>query len=204
MADRRIKKPKETSREFVVIEGSAEPPQSLVERARTSPQALEKLCETYIPRIYNYIFKRVGRVQDAEDITSVVFEKALGNLHTFDGRRASFSTWIYKIAANSVTDFYRSQGRRREAPLADEVLSGVTSAEGGMDRFDLHLVLVDLLKKLPPKYQEAVSLRYFAGMRVVEVARTLDITESAASKRILRGLAELRKIAADGPLSEWM
>ena len=59
--------------------------------------------------------KRVGNVQDAEDITSIVFEKVVSNLASFDESRASFTTWIYRIAMNSVTDFYRSRGRRKES-----------------------------------------------------------------------------------------
>jgi RNA polymerase sigma-70 factor (ECF subfamily) len=174
----------------------------LVKEALTSPEALEKLCGHYIPRIYNYVLKRVGSVQDAEDITSMVFEKAITNLDSFDDSKASFSTWIYRIATNCITDHYRSRGRKRESPLEDEVLPVTAPGDPGLDKLDLYLGLLDLLQQLPVKYREALALRYFGHMRVSEVAETLRITESAASKRILRGLEELRRQAADGPLQE--
>jgi RNA polymerase sigma-70 factor (ECF subfamily) len=153
-----------------------------------------------VPKIYNFILKRVGGVQDAEDITSIVFEKVIVNLETFDESRASFTTWIYRIATNSVTDFYRSKGRRRESSLDDEPAGEAFRAEDDLERADLYMVLLELMKQLPAKYQEAVSLRYFMGLRVQEVAETLGITESAASKRILRGLDELKRLAEGGPL----
>ena len=165
-----------------------------------SADALEKLCDHYIAKIYNFILKRVGNVQDAEDITSIVFEKVVSNLASFDESRASFTTWIYRIAMNSVTDFYRSRGRRKESPL-DDVSPGLVAGAGDeLDRADQYMALVGLMKKLPAKYAEALSMRYFAGMRVQEVAEFLGITESAASKRILRGLDGLKQLAEGGPL----
>lgn len=204
MADGRIKQPKKRSkaRELRVIDGGKGFPNSLAAEALSSPEALEELCGYYVPRIYNYVLKRVGRVEDAEDLTSVVFEKVVANLESFDDSRASFSTWIYRIATNCVTDYYRSMGRRKEAPLDERVLGAVPDGESDLERMDLYVALVDLLQQLPPRYREAVALRYFARMRVQEVAETLGITESAASKRILRGLEELRARAGGGPLEE--
>jgi len=183
-----------------VVDGQGSLPESLVREAATSADALEQLCDHYIPKIYNFILKRVGSVPDAEDITSIVFEKVVVNLGSFDETRASFTTWIYKIAVNSVTDFYRSKGRRKESSLDDDAAGAVADEGDELERADLYMVLIDLMKKLPPKYAEALSMRYFAGMRVQEVAVTLGITESAASKRILRGLEGLRQLAEGGPL----
>jgi RNA polymerase sigma factor (sigma-70 family) len=187
-----------------VIEGQAGISAELARESLASPEALEKLCDHYVPKIYNFILKRVGTVQDAEDVTSIVFEKVIVNLESFDESRASFTTWIYRIATNSVTDFYRSKGRRRESSLDDESAGEVFRAKDELERADLYMVLVDLLRQLPRKYQEAVSLRYFMGLRVQEVAETLGITESAASKRVLRGLDELKRLAEGGPLDSLM
>ena len=199
MSGERIQ-PKKGAGRLRVIDGQAGVSGALVREAVTSPQALEQICDLYIPKIYNFILKRVGNVQDAEDVTSIVFEKVVINLGTFDETKASFTTWIYRIATNSVTDFYRSRGRRRESPL-ENTAAGEPASEGDdLDRADQYMVMLELLKQLAPKYQEAVTLRYFGGLRVQEVAETLGITESAASKRILRGLDELKRLAQGGPL----
>lgn len=192
--------PRKNANRLRVIEGQAGVPPELVRDALVTPEALERLCDHYVPKIYNFILKRVGGVQDAEDITSIVFEKVIVNLETFDESRASFTTWIYRIATNSVTDFYRSKGRRRESSLDDEPAGEAFRAEDDLERADVYMVLLELMKQLPAKYQEAVSLRYFMGLRVQEVAETLGITESAASKRILRGLDELKRLTEGGPL----
>lgn len=200
MARERIQQPRKGTVKLRVIDGQSGVSGALVRDAMTSPEALEQICDLYIPKIYNFILKRVGNVPDAEDLTSIVFEKVVVNLSTFDETRASFTTWIYRIATNSVTDFYRSRGRRRESSLDDATVAEPASEGDGMDSADLYMVLTEMLKGLAPKYQEAVTLRYLAGLRVQEVAETLGITESAASKRILRGLDELKKMAEGGPL----
>lgn len=200
MTDGRIEKREERKREFVVIPGKSEPEEALVQEAITSPEALEELCDLYVPRIYNFVLKRVGKVQDAEDVTSTVFEKVLLNLGSFDGRKASFSTWIFRITINTVTDYYRGRARRRETSLEDSGFEVLLEGDSGVERLGSYLAVLDLLAGLPPKYQEALSLRYFGGLKVLEVAEVLGISETAASKRILRGLEELRRIASTGAL----
>ena len=200
MTDGRIEKREERKREFVVIPGKSEPEEALVREAITSPEALEELCDLYVPRIYNFVLKRVGKVQDAEDVTSTVFEKVLLNLGSFDGSKASFSTWIFRITINTVTDYYRGRARRRETSLEDSGFEVLLEGDSGVERLGSYLAVLDLLAGLPPKYQEALSLRYFGGLKVVEVAEVLGISETAASKRILRGLEELRRIASTGAL----
>ena len=200
MTDGRIEKREERKREFVVIPGKSEPEEALVREAITSPEALEELCDLYVPRIYNFVLKRVGKVQDAEDVTSTVFEKVLLNLGSFDGRKASFSTWIFRITINTVTDYYRGRARRRETSLEDSGFEVLLEGDSGVERLGSYLAVLDLLAGLPPKYQEALSLRYFGGLKVLEVAEVLGISETAASKRILRGLEELRRIASTGAL----
>ena len=200
MTDGRIEKREERKREFVVIPGKSEPEEALVQEAITSPEALEELCDLYVPRIYNFVLKRVGKVQDAEDVTSTVFEKVLLNLGSFDGSKASFSTWIFRITINTVTDYYRGRARRRETSLEDSGFEVLLEGDSGVERLGSYLAVLDLLAGLPPKYQEALSLRYFGGLKVLEVAEVLGISETAASKRILRGLEELRRIASTGAL----
>lgn len=200
MADERIQDVTgiyETDAAFQVAEEAA-----LVREAFDSPEALEKVCSLYIPKIYNYVLRRVGRVHDAEDITSTVFEKVLNNLGTFDSTRASFSTWVFKIAINTINDYYRSAGRKKEIALEEVAFTEGPCSDSDLERIDMYLVMMELLHKLSAKYQEVLTLRYFADMRVSELAETLGISETAASKRVVRGLEQLEKLARESRLAE--
>ncbi len=165
--------------------------------ALTSPQALEDLCRKYMPRIHNYVLKRVGNVEESEDLTSTVFEKMIEGLEGYDAERASFATWLYRIALNAINDHYRKRGSRTEQdlePLADNLHY---SEESDVPRLERYLVLVDLLEGLPQRTQEVLTLRFFEDMSLEEISEIVDISQKAVSKRVIRGLKELyRQVGA--------
>ena len=72
-----------------------------------SREAYAVLYEQYMPKVYRYISFRITDENMAQDLTSVVFEKALTKFSAFNPQKASFSTWIFTIARNTVIDHYR-------------------------------------------------------------------------------------------------
>ncbi|GEM_PF-373583 len=164
----------------------------LAREAVWSKEALGILCEKYIPRIYGFALRRTGDISDAEDITSSVFEKVVANIHGYDASKASFATWIYRIALNTVNDYFRARKRKMEISC-DQHEGSFGLALAGVDEVVSSRVdILGLIGSLPSKYREALELRYFAGLRVGEIAQVLGISETAASKRILRGLERIR------------
>jgi DNA-directed RNA polymerase specialized sigma subunit, sigma24 homolog len=79
----------------------------LVERARRDPEVFGELYDRYYSQIFGYVLKRVANIEIAQDITSEVFFKALKNLGQFKWRNISFSFWLYRIASNQITDYFR-------------------------------------------------------------------------------------------------
>lgn len=69
-----------------------------------NPEAFGRIYDEHRSRIYTYIASRVNSVEDAEDMTSRTFEKALRNLGSYRPERASMTTWLYRIANNVVID----------------------------------------------------------------------------------------------------
>ncbi len=65
------------------------------------------LYDIYYPRLYNYVRARVNNVFDTEDLTSQIFEKVLANLHTFDPAKGKFRGWFFRIAHNTIVDYYK-------------------------------------------------------------------------------------------------
>ena len=66
----------------------------LVERAKKDPAAFGVLYETYVKKIYNYIYYRTGNHHDAEDLTARTFYRALSNMDGYENRGVPFSAWI--------------------------------------------------------------------------------------------------------------
>src|SRR5690606_31104714 len=91
----------------------------LMSLARAHPEAFAPLYERYFPRVYAYCLRRVDDPQEAEDLCSQVFTRALTGLHSYRG--GLVSAWLFRIAHTVVVNHYRS--RRRVIPLDDQDLT---------------------------------------------------------------------------------
>lgn len=74
---------------------------------RGSRQAADKLVRAYYDEIYRFAYRQLGHKEDALDLTQNIFLAVLRALPTFDGRKASFRTWLYRIAAHKAIDCRR-------------------------------------------------------------------------------------------------
>ena len=94
---------------------------ALIQQAKRDANAFGQLYESYVDKVYNYIFYRVGNTHDAEDLTSRAFHRALASIPTYEQRGAPFSAWLFRIAHNLVANWHRDQERRPVVAL-DEAL----------------------------------------------------------------------------------
>ena len=77
-------------------------------------ESFARLYEQYLPKIFQYVSYRVGDRTAAEDLTADIFNKALTNFTKFDSGKASFSTWIFSIARNTLIDYYRKRSSEQK------------------------------------------------------------------------------------------
>ena len=100
----------------------------LVEEAKRDPTRFSALYELHFDRIYAFVARRVQTREDAEDVTSLVFHRALANIGTFEWRGAPFAAWLIRIARNALVDRWQKASRDQERP------SDAYSSEEGLDR----------------------------------------------------------------------
>jgi RNA polymerase sigma-70 factor (ECF subfamily) len=142
-----------------------------------------------------------GNEQDAEDVVQESFLRAYRQLGKFD-ERASFGTWLYRIATNYSLDLVRSR-KRRSANLApsdpeqeDPVLS-LPSGDPNPERMTLSSEVrervADAMKDLSATERTAFVLRHFEGMCIEEVSRVLDCQPGAAKHSVFRAVQKLRR-----------
>src|SRR5580658_2330985 len=83
-----------------------------VEQARAGDSgAFRVLVERHSRNLFRLAFRMTGHQQDAEDVVQETFLRAYRQLSKFDDR-ASFGTWLYRIAANCSLDLIRARKRR--------------------------------------------------------------------------------------------
>jgi len=169
----------------------------LVRGATSDPEAFRELYRAYFPRVYAYIAYRVGRVQDAEDLTAETFLRAVEHMSRFRWRgEGSFAAWLFRIAHNLVANFYRAAERAPE-PLPLELLPDVNVADGlpadELARKEVLAHLRGLIGALSPRQQEIVTLRFFGGLRNQEIAALLDLDERTVAAHLSRGVRRLQE-----------
>src|SRR5262245_26670678 len=86
-----------------------------VAKARAGdPHAFSVLVDRHSRSLFRLAFRMTGNEQDAEDVVQESFLRAYRQLSKFD-ERASFGTWLYRIAANCSLDLVRTRQRRAAA-----------------------------------------------------------------------------------------
>ncbi|MBU1944415.1 MAG: RNA polymerase sigma factor [Actinobacteria bacterium] len=172
----------------MVIEAQEEA--RLVEEARRSPDAFARLYDEYLPAVYGYVVRRVNNREIAEDITSQVWEKALRSLK---GLRegASFKGWLFRVAGNTITDYYRTKGRRQAVSIeeAGEVANGKSAV--AVAELESKVSVRALLAELPEGHREALTLHYLEGLSVEQMAEALGSTPNACYMKVYRATKAL-------------
>lgn len=172
---------------------------TLLEQARACDEhALGELYDRYAPRVYAYLFRRVGDAGTAEDMTGEVFLRMLQALRSERFWHTSFAGWLYRIAHNLVVDHYRRQPRMPEMPL-DE---GLVATEGDPDSALAESLsrqrLRAALSRLRPDQQHLLALRFGEQRSAREVAEIMGKSVGAIEVWQHRTLVTLRNLLKDG------
>jgi RNA polymerase sigma-70 factor, ECF subfamily len=169
----------------------------LVEQARTDADAFAEIYRRHVDAIHRFAYRRCGDRELAEDITAATFERALARLDRFRWRPGGIAPWLFRIAANELTDHHRRQGRRRgdrRRRAADRLQDSVTFDDvERVDDADRVALLRTALDDLNPRYQRVLTLRHLSGLDHEEAARAMGVTPSLMAVLVHRATASLRR-----------
>ena len=168
---------------------------TLINLARTDPEAFGALYERYVERIYNYVFFRVGNSIDAEDLTSKVFFRALKSIGGYKHMGLPFSAWIYRIAHNLVANYHRDRLRGREISIENLSLPDtgkLAAPEQKMAQLQDHEFLLRVINDLSQQKRELILLKFVQNLSNEEISYIFGKTEGAIKSLYHRTLLELR------------
>lgn len=155
-------------------------------------EAFGHLYRRHLATIYRYVRSRVYRDRDAEDLTEQVFLKAFESLETYEERGVPFEAFLYRVAHNTVVDYYRTQ--KAELPL--EKIEGVHGENSEIERglLDKERIaeIMAAMNGLSEDYQEVIRLRVILDLPTDEVAQWMDRKPNAVRVLLHRALKALR------------
>lgn len=158
-------------------------------------RSVRALYEQHVTPIYRFIYSKVGNREEAEDLTSQVFVKALRGIDA--GRDAeSIQSWLFQVARTTVADHWRGFYRLRTDSLDDLLLAGweaptreaphVSDAEERVER---------ILNRLPQRYRDVLTCRFLLNYSVRETAETMHLSEANVKVLQFRALKRAAKEA---------
>jgi RNA polymerase sigma-70 factor, ECF subfamily len=179
---------------------------AFVAKARSGDaDAYRVLVERHSRALFRLAFRMTGNESDAEDVVQESFMRAYRQLGKFD-ERATFGTWLYRIATNCSLDMVRSRKRRSEQmAVADVEVDGVPhdpllnlpasgpNPERSALSTEVRERVADAMNDLSATERTAFVLRHFEGMCIEDVSRVLECQPGAAKHSVFRAVQKLRR-----------
>jgi RNA polymerase sigma-70 factor (ECF subfamily) len=176
---------------------------AVVARARGGDsEAFRLLVERHSRSVYKVAFRITGNPADAEDVVQETFLKAYRQLDRFE-ERASFGTWLHRIAWNCSVDLLRARPKREqgeENDILEQLGSTQATVTGNVgaspERLMASVQVGDRVKaamtRLSPLERAAFVMRHYEGRSINEISRALEIRENAAKHSIFRAVRKMR------------
>jgi|GEM_PF-848943 len=146
-----------------------------------------KIVKKYEPIVFATSIKYLRNNEHAEEVTQDVFLKVYQKLHLLKEPK-KLKGWILRITSNSCTDHYHK--RKRQLELKEKVkveLSSSSSTEINRNQEDEKLeALKQAIETLNDNDKEVIMLHYFSDLKVSEIAKAFECSESAVKMRLVR------------------
>lgn len=140
-------------------------------------EAFGILYNTYIERIYRFVYFKVGNREEAEDLTNDIFLRTWNYLINNQTKQVqSLSGLLYGIARNAVIDIYRERAKKQFIRLEPEELEQIPSEENVLEKMEqMHETtrIEKHLRGLKQEYQEVIILHYIEELSITEIAQML-------------------------------
>ncbi|MCA9932788.1 MAG: sigma-70 family RNA polymerase sigma factor [Ardenticatenaceae bacterium] len=172
---------------------------SKTRRSRCSSQQNEKqwlasTYDAYHDPIYRYIYRRIGDVETARELSADVFQRLIQVVCQGKTPPENTRAWLYQTAHNIVIDEYRRRQHRQHLQLDEATLY---SKDDPMELVHLHMTADRVraaLKWLTPDQQQVLTLKFLEGFSNQEVAEILDKSIGAVKALQHRGLSSLQQM----------
>lgn len=173
-------------------------------QAKVNAQEFQTLYQENLSQVYRYVYSKVGNREEAEDLTSQIFMKAVRSVNTERGA-LSVQKWLFQVARTTIADYWRSRYRIATSSL-DALLEsgweGPAEVEAVVISTGPAEQVQRLLQALPEHYREVLTCRFLLNLSIRETAVRLGLTE--ANVKVLQFRALKRASDLEELVSEMM
>lgn len=165
----------------------------IIAASKHDPNCFKPLYEYYYRSIFQYILHRTNDTDDAADLASSVFYKALTNLKNYKDLSLPFGAWLFRIAHNETMQHFRKKKKWRYVVLDDVLLQNMTEEIEADNKETLIRATLKIIQDLDPDEIEILDLKYFQQKSYKEIAYILNSSEGNLKVKAFRLLHKIRK-----------
>ncbi|KRG15688.1 RNA polymerase sigma-70 factor [Virgibacillus soli] len=159
-------------------------------------ESANQLISKYYQEIYGFVYKQTLDADLSLDLTQEIFISVLQSIHRFDGQRASFRTWLYRVATNRIVDYYRSKNykyRQLAESLDDQDVKDQNDFILSLEyKEDVERITM-LVNQLETVSQEIIRLKLFGEYTLQEIAKIVQAPLSTVKTKYYKALKEIKK-----------
>ncbi len=157
-------------------------------------EAFTRLYDVYADRVLRYIYGRVGRIEDAEDLTQMAFLQAWRAIGRYRSTETPFRGWLFRIAHNVVVSYFRSW--KPVGCLQDDLVDPGESAspDGVLAGYEQQQQIRQAILRLSPDQRRVVTMRFLEDFDYQEIAGVIGKSEGTVRVIQCRALQQLRKL----------
>ncbi len=162
--------------------------------------AIAGLYETHFERVARYINVRIGNFQEAQDLASEVFVRALRSADSYKDTGAPLEAWIFRIAHNIAVDHLRQKDRRPAQVPVEAVFSLASNGDDpseGMHREEEVKRLHQALQHLTDAQRQVIALRFGSEMSSEEIAQVMGKKPGAVREMQSAAIRKLRQVLGE-------
>ena len=144
-------------------------------QSSTIDPRIDEVIGRYYPMVYKLAYARTRNSYDAEDVLQEVFLRYIRKMPDFENEEHE-KAWFLRVTINCSKNLFADFTRQKSASYIENTL-GMTDDEKILDEY---------LDKLPKKYQTVIHLFYYEDLKILDIAKILDLKESTVKMHLTR------------------
>jgi RNA polymerase sigma-70 factor (ECF subfamily) len=165
-----------------------------VMQAKADPARFEPLYRKYYDGILRYLKQRMEDPEQAYDVASQVFIKAIKNLSKYEDRGVPFGSWLYRIAKSELYQTFREMKSNRTVSMEHVQIPTFDTLFFENQEFEYNQsILLAAMQRLKEEQLKLIEMRFFEQLSFKEIGETIGITENNAKVKTFRALEKLRE-----------